>query len=119
MKILVVDDNPDVRYSIEDALSSNYDDFEIYEASSGEECLEKLNYLKADLIFMDVMMPGLDGLRTVQTIRKTPFKDVKVVFLTAKTDDVTKEVASLSGDLFLTKPIESKKLLSSIENLLR
>ena len=120
MNILIVDDNPDVRYSIEDALSSNNKTFQIYQACSGEECLEKLNYLKIDLVLMDIMMPGLDGVRTVQLIRKTPnFKNVKIAFLTAKSDDTTREIASLGGDLFLTKPIEPKNLLNSIDGLMK
>lgn len=118
-KIMIVDDNDDIRYTIKSSLESSGENFELVEATSGEDCLKKLPEEKPDLILMDVMMPGLDGMETTIKVRENPdFKDVKIIYLTAKTDSLTKGMGSLTGEDFIEKPFDPDDLVGRIKKSL-
>ena len=68
-KIMIVDDEPSIRELIKAIFSS--EGFEVIDAASGQECLEKLKTEKPDLILMDMMMPGMSGRETVEKIRQS------------------------------------------------
>lgn len=118
---MVVDDNQDVRGVIAMLLRSK--GHEIIESDSGRDCLEKLKdkAIIPDLIFLDVMMPGMDGWLTSKMIKtNSKLKNVPVCILTAKGADMDKRMTFEYGyaDKHLTKPVSKKTLLRVVEELL-
>jgi two-component system, OmpR family, response regulator len=82
--ILYVDDDPDLRMIVKIALEQ-FGGFDLQTCASGAEALEKARASRPDMILLDVMMPGMDGLRTLSALREIPtMNDVPVIFLTAK-----------------------------------
>ena len=119
VKIMIVDDNTDMRYTIKECLSSN-ENYEFVEASSGDECLEMISSTNPDLILMDVMMPGTDGIATAMLIRSNKdYKNVKIIFLSAKTDSLTRGMAAVNGDDFIEKPFNADDLNNRILDKLK
>lgn len=118
-KILIVDDSPS---SLNFSLSLLYGiDADIVTASSGEEAIKKTINEDFDLILMDVIMPGIDGFETVQTIRKDGRnKLIPVIFITAISYDKLSIIKGLSlGAIdFIAKPIIKEILYLKITNLL-
>lgn len=119
-RILVVDDNEMNRKVFCGLLK--HTKIQIDEAASGKECLDKVVNVAYDIIFMDHMMPEMDGVETLQAmkaIEEYPCKDTPVVVLTANAIVGAKEQYLRDGfDDFLPKPIDIQKLENMIENLL-
>jgi CheY-like chemotaxis protein len=116
--ILVVDDEPDITFIIKRLLSR--EGYSVKEAHTGEECLALLKNERPDLIFMDVMMPILDGWETTRKIKTDPqTKDIPVAMLTAKgkPEDKAKSLDYALADAHLNKPIDFEMLLSTAETL--
>ena len=115
-KILVVDDNPEIRNIVNILLSG--EGYEITEAANGEEALARLSETAFDLIILDVMMPGMDGYQTCLGIRK--ISNAPILFLSARTQDGDKTLGFQSGgDDYLAKPFSYNELLSRVKALLR
>ena len=114
-KILVVDDKQDNRAFLVNLLTSL--GFDVFESADGEDCLEKATQLKPDLIFMDLVMPVLDGFEATRRIRQsTELKDVIVIALSASVFDEDRKRSLVSGcDDFIAKPFRIKQLLEKIE----
>ena len=91
-KILVVDDDPGVRYTVKSGLETVDDTYKVISIDSGFECLKYLkNNDTPDIILLDVMMPGMSGWETFDKIRdNTEWKKIPIVFLTARTDEIAK-----------------------------
>lgn len=116
IKILVVDDNNDIRYTIRESLQMVDKEYEIIEASSGQECLDILEKEKPHVILMDIMMSGMDGMDAAIKIKKdSRFDSIKIIYVTAKTDPLTKKTAALSGDDFIEKPFDVEVLDKKIK----
>ncbi|MDO6597452.1 response regulator [Oceanihabitans sp. 2_MG-2023] len=116
-KILIVDDEPNIVMSLEYAFKKQ--DFEVFIARDGSEALQILKHHIPNVVLLDIMMPNVDGYQTLTHIKKTnDFKDVKVVFLTAKNkaSDIEKGI-KLGADKYLTKPFSVKKIVSEILEL--
>lgn len=117
--ILVVDDEEDILFILKNVLSKK--GYLVKEAYSGEECLELLKKEKPDLIFMDIMMPGLDGWETAKKIKADPrTKDIPLSMLSVKSDpdDMKKSREYSHADEHLTKPVDFDSLLETAEALL-
>ncbi|MCX7624744.1 MAG: response regulator [Candidatus Sumerlaeaceae bacterium] len=116
LRILVVDDDPDVRAIILLALK---DSFEVVTCTSGVEALERIDRLEPDLIVMDVMMPVLTGIETVRAIKKDArFSNVPVIFLTARTDnEAVREAMRVGGDFYVIKPFDPAALRTTVEQV--
>jgi two-component system alkaline phosphatase synthesis response regulator PhoP len=117
--ILVVDDEQDILDLIEYNLKK--EGFKVLKAENGEKGIEIAKEYKPDLVLLDIMMPKMDGLETVELIRKDEeLKRTPVIFLTARSDEKT-EIESLNkgGDDFITKPISTTKLVSRIKAVMR
>jgi len=103
-KILIVDDKIDNRLVLSDILKNI--GFEVKEAENGIKCLEKLDEFKADLIFMDLVMPEMDGYETTRKIREnTLYKGIKLIALSAsKAGEPEDKILGIGFDGYLTKP---------------
>lgn len=114
-KILIIEDDDDIRSSIKRLLKT--ENFEVEEARSGEVGLEKFNE-DINLIILDIMMPGISGLEVCEKIRKKSI--VPILFLTAKASESDKLLGLMSGgDDYLTKPFSYSELFARINALIR
>jgi two-component system, OmpR family, alkaline phosphatase synthesis response regulator PhoP len=118
-KILIADDEPDIL----EILSFNLkgEGYEVIIAKNGDEAIDKAKAFKPDLIILDMMMPGKNGMEVCNILRtQSAFAGTLIVFLTAINDENT-EIKSLENgaDDYLTKPISPKVLLSKVSSLLR
>jgi DNA-binding response OmpR family regulator len=117
-KILIVDDEEEIRYLIRDFLVK--DNFEAELASNGSEALEKLAEKNSmfDLVILDIMMPGLDGLEVIKIIRKT--SNIPVIFLTSKSEEIDKVLGlEIGADDYITKPFNPREMVARIKAILR
>ena len=118
-KILVVDDEPDIRELLEyNLIKAGH---ECILAENGFVALEKIKTNKPDLILLDVMMPQMDGIQTCEAIRENNNNhDIVIAFLTARAEDYS-QIAGLEAgsDDYIAKPIKPAVLISRIEALLR
>ena len=118
-KILIVDDEPDIiefiRYNLEK------EGFQVIAASNGSAAMEIAQAEKPDLIILDIMMPGMDGVEVCRSLRSSEaFDNTIITFLTARNEDFTQIAAlDVGGDDFITKPIRPRVLVSRIHALLR
>ncbi|MCC6547561.1 response regulator [Candidatus Sumerlaeota bacterium] len=113
-RILVVDDEPDVRLIIRTALEPKY---EVLEAHDGLDALEKINRFEPDFALMDVMMPLMNGFEACAAIRKSEkYHSLPVMFLSAlgSREDIKKGYAT-GANLYLTKPFDTKRLVKNID----
>lgn len=117
-RILVVDDEPHIRRMLEAVLGSR--GYDVTTASDGLQGLHDLGETSVDLVILDLMMPGANGLEILSQIRTDPTRSsTPVIILTAKGQDTDREAALAGGaDDFLTKPFSPKKLLARIEEIL-
>lgn len=118
-KILVVDDEPEIVNMIEVRLKAN--GYEVIPSYSGDDALKKVKESKPDLILLDVMMPPPNGYQVCRTLKDDPdYKNIPVIFLTAKTTESDKFWGMESGaDEYVTKPYNAEELLEKIANLLK
>lgn len=118
-KILLVEDYMDIQHVIEEILThlSSNKDVKIIKSSSGKKALKLLEKEKDfNLILMDIMMPGMDGIEVSKIIRKNQsLKNIPIVFLTAKTESEVKIEAQKYGDAFIEKPFEIDTLKTVIK----
>ncbi len=114
--ILVVDDEPQIRRVMRTTLSAA--GYSMVEARSGEEALEKIRNVRADLILVDINMPGLGGLETCRAIRSG--SDVPIIMLTVRNTERDKVLALDAGaDDYVVKPFGVEELLARIRAALR
>lgn len=115
LRALVVDDSAAVRTQIVEALRKAGVDS--VTAASGEEALAKLKAERFELVFLDIVMPGIDGLEACRQIRSgTGGADVTIIMLTGQSAPSTRVQGALSGcDAFLTKPIDLKSFYAAID----
>jgi len=119
-KIMIVDDNPDILFSIKSGLEVVADDYEIIGAESGEKCLELLETETPDLILLDIMMPEMSGWETFDKLKGNASweKKIPVVFLTARTDRIAKNAGGFLGDDYIEKPFEIAELKRRIDEII-
>ena len=118
MKILVVDDDPDIRETVRITFSLRWPEAEILEAADGESGIQKGLEDSPSLIILDLMLPGIDGFEVCRRIRQ--FSNVPILMLTAKGRDVEKvKGLELGADDYLTKPFSFVELLARVRALLR
>lgn len=118
-KILLVDDEQDIL----DFLSYNLrkDGYTVFTASDGKKAIESAKKESPDLIILDVMMPGMDGIETCREMREIPqLKNTVIAFLTARNEDYSQIAGfDVGADDYITKPIKPRVLSSRIKALLR
>lgn len=115
-RVLVVDDEEQIRRIVRGYLEA--EGFEVAEASDGESGLAKARDLSPDLVVLDVMMPGVDGIEVLRRLRAE--SDVYVILVTARAEEVDKLVGlSVGADDYVTKPFSARELVARIKTVLR
>jgi CheY-like chemotaxis protein len=120
-KIMVVDDDKDQIATVKYVLKSSNNEYEIVGAESGIKCLQLLkNNEIPDLILLDIMMPEMSGWEVFNRIKENfSWKNIPIIFLTARTDNVAKNAGTFLADDFIEKPFNSKYLMEKIEKILK
>ena len=114
--ILICDDDKDIVSALDIYLTS--EGYETVKAYDGLECLEAVKRQPVDLILLDVMMPGLDGIRTTAKLRESC--NVPIILLTAKSEDSDKILGlNIGADDYITKPFNPMEVLARVRSQLR
>ncbi len=119
-RLLIIDDDARLAQMVTDYLSPS--GYQVTHASDGESGLEQLPLLQPELVILDLMMPGMDGLEVCRRIRSLPhaLARVPVLMLTAKGDPMDRIIGlELGADDYLPKPFEPRELLARIRAVLR
>ncbi len=119
IKILLVDDEPDILEIVSYNLSS--EGYQVFTAKNGVEAVAKAKKKLPHLIILDVMMPEMDGIEACEVMRSTPSLDNSIItFLTARGEDYSQVAGFDAGaDDYITKPVKPKVLMSKVKALLR
>jgi len=117
VKILIVDDEPDLVQTLQDRLEMN--GYDIVTANNGREGLEKAVQEKPNIVLLDVIMPVMDGLEMLEALRKNPVtKNCSVIMLTARSQRQDIVRAKLCGiQDYVVKPFDLSELIEKIENI--
>ena len=116
-RVLVVEDNADLAFAVTTALQS--EGFDVIVAGSGPDAVEMASANDADLIILDLMLPGFDGYRVVRTLRDQG-NETPILMLTARGEESDKvKGLRLGADDYVTKPFGAMELLARVEALLR
>ncbi len=118
-RVLIVDDMADARTLLR-LLLTHKGHYTVVEAINGHQALEEIRANTPHLVIMDYMMPDLNGIEVVQSLRRDPATAaVPVIMLTARTDQRTRDEAERAGvNAFITKPIRPEVLLMETQRLL-
>jgi len=118
-RILIVDDSENIRKLVK-IIVKRVGDYEYIEAGTGSEGLKKALKYKPDLIILDLVIPGMDGIelcRRVKAEEKT--KDIPIIVLTSETTyDAVEQAKDAGADIFIGKPFEPKDLRESVKELI-
>ena len=119
--IMIVDDEPDIRYTVKLGLEAIDQSYHVHDVEDGETCLSHLqNREHPDLILLDIMMPGLNGIEVATEIRNNPlWKTIPIIFLTANVDTVVIEKAKILAQDVISKPYSIEDLKKRIDELLQ
>jgi CheY-like chemotaxis protein len=119
--ILVVDDYSDIVVSVKQVLEDTTGEYRVISADSGEKCLQILQQdtTLPDLILLDIMMPGMSGWDVAARIKQNDrWRDVPIVFLTAKGDEMSVGIGHLASDDYIVKPFDIMKLKECVQRIL-
>jgi len=121
-KVLIVDDEVHIRMLLEQTLEELEEDcgVEILSAQNGEEGLELIRSEKPDVVFLDIMMPKLNGYEVCQRVKEDPeVNGVGIVLLTAKGQEVDRRQGlELGASRYMTKPFDPDEVLKVAKELL-
>lgn len=115
-KILICEDEKDVRESLIRILSRN--DYDVYSAEDGQEAIKKTREINPELLLLDIRMPKIDGLEVAKEVRQFD-KQVKIIFVTAFAgEEIRKEASRYDIYDYLVKPIPAEIICKKIEESL-
>lgn len=117
-KILVADDDNNVLFLITEMLTRQ--NYQVFQAVNGDQALREAGSLHPDLMVLDIMMPGIDGIEVCRRVKASPdTRDIRVIMLTAKTSGRDIEAGLAAGaDHYLTKPFRINELTNKIKELI-
>ena len=121
-KILIVDDEAHIRMLIEQTLEDFEDEgVELLFADNGVDALEKIQSEQPNMVFLDVMMPKMNGMEVCQKAKQElGLSDVFITLLTAKGQEMDKQKGlEMGADLYMTKPFDPDEMVSLVEKVLR
>jgi len=118
-KILIVDDEPFILKSLTFVLKR--EGFHVESATDGLEAKEKIQQLKPDIVFLDIMMPKMNGMEVCEWLRKDPdLRNTYVIILTAKGQETDREKGfSIGADEYMTKPFSPSNVVNRIREILQ
>jgi two-component system KDP operon response regulator KdpE len=118
MKLLVVDDEPDVVESVRLGFTLQWRDVDVLGAGKGEQALDLIEQERPDIVLLDIGLPDIDGFEVLRQVRA--FSDVPVVMLTARDDAMDKvKGLELGADDYVTKPFNHLELMARVKAVLR
>ena len=120
-KLLIVDDEAHIRMLLEQTLEELEDDgVNFYSATNGEEAYEIIKTESPQLVFLDVMMPKMNGMEVCRKVKKElVLNDVFIVLLTAKGQELDRQKGQEVGaDLYMTKPFDPEVILQKAKEIL-
>ena len=118
MRILVVDDEPDVIESVRLGFALQWREIDVVGAINGESALDSIEANRPDIVLLDIVLPDIDGFEVLRQIRA--FSDVPVVMLTAHDDSMDKvKGLELGADDYVTKPFNHLELMARVKAVLR
>jgi CheY-like chemotaxis protein len=119
--ILIVDDDPVIRNLLKQILEEFQESgVRLLTAENGEAAMESIKREKPDVIFLDVMMPKMNGFEVCDMIKRDPeTKDICIIMLTAKGQEIDKQKAKESGsDYYITKPFNINEIIRKVIDIL-
>ncbi len=117
MKILIAEDDTNIRNGLVDLLSQ--EGFEVNAAENGKVALELFSQQKPECLILDIMMPELDGYSVCREIRKQD-NDVPIIFLSAKSDEIDRVIGlELGADDYISKPFGTREVIARIRAVTR
>jgi DNA-binding response OmpR family regulator len=119
-KILIVDDEAHIRMLIEQTLEELEDeDVEFLTADNGEKAFEMIQSEQPDLVFLDVMMPKMNGMDVCRKVKQETELKVFIILLTAKGQELDRlKGAEVGADIYMTKPFDPEVLLNKAKEVL-
>ncbi len=120
-KVLIADDEPHIRLLLEQTLEDLEDEgLEIFTVENGVEALESIKENKPDMVFLDVMMPKMNGFEVCSEVKNNlKIPDIYIVLLTAKGQEIDKLKGMESGaDMYMTKPFNPDDIVKKVREIL-
>ena len=121
LKLLIVDDEPHIRLLLEQTLEDlEDDDVELFMAANGQEAVDIIEKESPQLVFLDVMMPKMNGFEVCEKVKKEmKMNQVHIILLTAKGQDTDREKALESGaNEYMTKPFDPRTIMNKARSIL-
>ena len=118
-KVLVVDDEDNIRMLVRFNLEKA--GYEVFEAEDGRKAVEIAVDLTPDIVLLDLMLPGIDGLEVCRNLKRNPrTAALPIIMLTAKNDEIDRVIGlELGADDYMTKPFSQRELVARIKAVLR
>lgn len=118
-KVLIVDDEDNIRMLVRFNLEKA--GYEVFEAEDGRKAIEMAINLAPDIIILDLMLPGIDGLEVCRNLKRNPrTAALPIIMLTAKSDEIDRVIGlELGADDYMTKPFSQRELVARIKAVLR
>ena len=118
--IMIVDDDPDIVGVTTHCLQYLYpSEFMVLSANNGDTCLKILKSVTPDIILLDIMIPGINGWEIYDKLKMNQnWRDIPIIFLTARDDKTAKNTGKLLGDGFIQKPFDIDELKKNIDKTL-
>lgn len=118
IKVLIVDDEPDI---VELLVYNLKRSFDVYSANDGNAAIKEATRVLPDIILLDIMMPGMDGIAVCRELRKEArFAKTHIIFLTARIEEHAEIAGFAAGaDDYITKPVKPQTLMSRLESVVK
>ena len=116
-RILIVEDEQALLYSMKVLIEQIDDEFEVYSANNGRQALELINGLDIDLLITDIQMPDMDGLELIREVYKK-YPSIKMLAMSGAGDHYLKAAKSFGASYVLNKPVEIDELISAIHKVI-
>ncbi|MFB0507892.1 MAG: response regulator transcription factor [Thermodesulfobacteriota bacterium] len=118
LNILIVEDNADFRQSLKEVLHSQFPFLVVGEAENGDEALQKIDALVPDIIFMDIKLPGENGLQVTQKVKKK-YPEIIIIILTYYDSPEHRKAADQCGaNYFLPKNTSIQEVMELVQSIL-
>jgi two-component system, OmpR family, response regulator VicR len=119
VRILVVDDNPDIIETIEEIFKAKWPNASVSGARSGLDAMRIMAEEAPDAVLLDIMMPEVDGWSVASKMHENPhLKDVPILYVTAKIDDLSRRMGQISSEDYITKPFQADDLVRRTQKVI-